>query len=422
MSGPPVSVVVVSHARPEALRLCLLALQFQMYPDFEVIVVADKPGLAAVRRLDFADRVKTVENAQIGIARARNLGVAQAAGDIVAFLDDDAVADPYWLTHLVAAFEGAKVVAAGGFVRGRNGISYQWTGGQITETADPLPLQMTDMAPKTFAGERGKSVVTLGVNMAFRRQALCDIGGFDPAFRFHLEEADVNLRLSRAGGATAVVPLAQVHHMRAASIWRSHARAPKSLFDVGASTAMFLRKHAPVATHPDALDRLRTHHRRRNLQYMVDGDLEPRDVRFLSKSLEQGIAFGVSEQIPAHAIEESVASAFKPFTRLKTAGPTHVAGRFWQGKSLRRAARKLAADRHPTSVFLLSPTMLYHRRRFDADGYWTQSGGLFGRADRSEPIFQKYGFRARVAQEAARISETGTIPASFRRQDAAGAK
>ncbi|MCB2152739.1 MAG: glycosyltransferase, partial [Rhodobacteraceae bacterium] len=57
---------------------------------------------------------------------ARNLGLAAAAGEIVAFIDDDAVPEPRWLARLTAPFADPGIAAAGGFVVGRNGISFQW--------------------------------------------------------------------------------------------------------------------------------------------------------------------------------------------------------------------------------------------------------------------------------------------------------
>ena len=94
-----VSVIVVSRGRPKALLRCLTGLGQVLYPAFEIIVVADPAGMTALQP-DWAGRIKAVGFDQPNISAARNLGVAQAAGDIVAFIDDDAVPEPGWLIHL----------------------------------------------------------------------------------------------------------------------------------------------------------------------------------------------------------------------------------------------------------------------------------------------------------------------------------
>ncbi|WP_372887787.1 glycosyltransferase family 2 protein, partial [Shimia sp.] len=128
MSQSPVSVVIVSRGRPQALARCLTGLSQQTHPSFETIVVADPSGCAAVNDGAFSGLVKLVAFDEANISAARNLGIARAAGELVAFIDDDAVPEPTWLAHLVAPFDSdPEVMAAGGFVRGRNGISFQWT-------------------------------------------------------------------------------------------------------------------------------------------------------------------------------------------------------------------------------------------------------------------------------------------------------
>src|SRR5690606_6907848 len=95
-------------------------------------------------------------------------------------------------------------------------------------------------------GTGALAVKTQGTNCAFRRADLIAAGGFDPAFRFYLDEADVNLRLAARGGLTAIVPDAVVHHGFAASARRRADRAPTDLTEIGASITGFLRRHAPM--------------------------------------------------------------------------------------------------------------------------------------------------------------------------------
>ncbi|MEL6702483.1 MAG: glycosyltransferase, partial [Pseudomonadota bacterium] len=87
------SVVVVSRHRAEALRRCLVSLQQVWAVAFEVIVVADPAGIDAVGDMPGVIRIPFDA---ANIAQARNLGIDAARGDIISFIDDDAVAEPCW--------------------------------------------------------------------------------------------------------------------------------------------------------------------------------------------------------------------------------------------------------------------------------------------------------------------------------------
>ncbi|MEP5155405.1 glycosyltransferase family A protein, partial [Planktotalea sp.] len=91
MSTPSVSVIVVSRGRAADLPLCLTGISQLDYPEFEVVLVADKDGMEAARDLSFFEDLKCVAFEEANISAARNLGIAEAAGEIVAFIDDDAV-------------------------------------------------------------------------------------------------------------------------------------------------------------------------------------------------------------------------------------------------------------------------------------------------------------------------------------------
>ncbi|MFU8880742.1 MAG: glycosyltransferase family 2 protein, partial [Rhodobacterales bacterium] len=253
MTQTSVSVVIVSRGRPAALSLCLRAVARLTHPAFEVIVVADPDGLSAVEGLEFSHMIKTVPFDEANISAARNRGVAQAAGQVVAFLDDDAVPEPRWLHHLVSAFDDPDVAAAGGYVRGRNGISFQWRGRILDQTGQAQNVALNSLNPTKLTPPPGWAVKTEGTNMAVRRDVLAQVGGFDPAFRFYMDETDLNMRLARLGHATAIVPLAQVHHGFAASAYRRPDRGVLDLQQIAASTAVFLRKHCPAHRHASLL-------------------------------------------------------------------------------------------------------------------------------------------------------------------------
>ncbi|MEO0389943.1 MAG: glycosyltransferase [Pseudomonadota bacterium] len=403
MTLPSVSVIVVSRGRPEALALCLTGVSQLQYPMFEVVVVADPDGIAAVQRSPVAASAKAVPFDQPNISAARNAGVDQAAGEVVAFIDDDAVPEPTWLTHLCTPFAQSDIAASGGYVRARNGISYQWTARRLDRLGFAHPLHLSGDTPQIVRPGDGLAVKTEGTNMAIRRNVLVDLGGFDPAFRFFLDETDVNMRLARAGYATAIVPLAQVHHGFAASERRRSDRVPRDLTEIGASWAVFQRKHTPPADHQAHTRRVRADERRRALGLMVSGLIEPQDVRRLMRSFDVGYAAGAARTLAPAALQTH---ATQPLFRHERAPGQHqiIAARGSQAEGARADALAAVKSGQIVTLLLLSRSSLYHQARFHPDGYWEQIGGVFGKSVRAQPMFRPWRFAARVTAEAERIT------------------
>ena len=403
MSAIPVSVVIVSRGRPDALTRCLTGVSQLAYGAFEVIVVADPNGLAAVAALPFAAQIKTVAFDEANISQARNLGIAQAAGEVVAFVDDDAVPETGWLFHLIAPFAEDEVAAAGGFVRGRNGISMQWRAQSVDHAGRTLSLGVDTTRPRVLHPVPGRAVKTEGTNMAVRRSVLAEMGGFDPAFHYFLDETDLNWRLAKGSFATAIVPLAEVHHGFLANVQRTGARVPRDLSEIGASMAVFLAKHCPVDEHAAVWKSFRAGQRQRLLRHMVRGDAMPGDVGRLMRGLDKGYLEGQARQSGAMAPIPRAPDGFRPF-RCEQAGAVVLSGRAWRRRGLRRQAEGLVAQGKVPSLFLFSPTALYHRVRYDPAGYWEQSGGLFGRSERSQRLFRVTRFSKRLAREIQRVT------------------
>lgn len=397
-----VSVIVVSRHRPDALRRCLAGLEQLAYGLFEIIVVADPAGSEAVSTAGFASRVKTVAFDEPNISAARNAGIAVAGGQIAAFIDDDAVPEPTWLRHLTAPFADKAVMAVGGYVRGRNGITFQHRGRRVDGAGRHEALELSGEACRVLEGAPGHAIKTEGTNCAFRLDHLRRIGGFDPLYRFYHDETDLNLRLAAENACTAIAPLAQVHHGFAASERRLASRMPRDLFEVGASQAVLLRRHAPDRIKA-ALDELRVEQRRRLLRNMVAGLCMPADVGRLMQGLEHGITEGAARPLDPPPPLPGDGTALLPFVpRRWFSGMDILAGRTWRRRALRAAAAGAVRDGRRVCLYLFSPTALYHRVIFRSDGVWEQRGGLFGRADRTDPLFRLQGFSRRLKQEQAR--------------------
>ena len=174
------SVIVVSRNRAAALVRCLKGLAQQDHPQFEIIVVADPDGVKATQTIGLP--IKTVAFDQANISAARNAGLAIAAAPVVVFIDDDAVGEPTWLSRLTAPFIDPQVIAATGFVLGRNGFSFQWQACFVNALGQDQPVAITKTT--LLGGTAELAVKTQGTNCAFRKSSLLAIGGFDPAYRF----------------------------------------------------------------------------------------------------------------------------------------------------------------------------------------------------------------------------------------------
>lgn len=405
MTADGVSVVVVSRGRPGLLSRCLTGLGQLCHRNFEIVVVADAAACDAVRAMGWEHRVKLRAFDAPNISQARNAAIADAAGEIVAFIDDDAVPEPSWLDHLTAPFSDVGVAATGGYVIGRNGISYQWRARAVDRHGRKIDIDHAGEEPFEATAPAGFAAKTEGTNFAVRRTWLARLGGFDPAFRFYLDETDLNLRIAAEAGRTVFVPRAVVHHGFAASDRRAGDRAPTDLTEIGASSAVFLRKHAPDCDMDSEFARISEEHRLALLRYMVDGGLEPRDVALRLSGLRDGFGEGLRRKLSPCPPLGPPASPFRRMPALREPRSSiHLAGRPWNRRALREKARAAVAAGAIVTVFRLSPTALTHRVRFHEGGWWEQWGGLFGRACRDEPYFTLRSFRARVEKEWARVA------------------
>ncbi|MFJ5039671.1 glycosyltransferase [Streptomyces parvulus] len=186
---PAASVVVATRERADQLARALDSLLAQDHPDFEIVVVDNAPVTGETRELvgrKYAERVRYVCEPVPGLAVAHNRGLMAVRGEVVAFTDDDVVADPRWLTELTAPFAADPRLgcATGLILPARLRTPAQvlleshggFAKGFVPRTYDPEhPPADEPLFPFT-AGRFGS-----GANMAFRTAVLRAAGGFDPA-------------------------------------------------------------------------------------------------------------------------------------------------------------------------------------------------------------------------------------------------
>ncbi len=200
---PRVSVVVCSYNAERTMEDCLVSLEKLNYPDYEVIVVNDG---STDRTLEIAQRFpycRIISQPNKGLSVARNVGAEAATGEIVAYTDSDCVADPDWLTYLVAKMETAGLVACGGpnFPPPENSLV---PAAVAVSPGGPTHVLLSDDVAEHIAG----------CNMAFRRDVLLSLGGFDPVYRAAGDDVDICWRFQDAGHTIGFSPAAVVWHYR----------------------------------------------------------------------------------------------------------------------------------------------------------------------------------------------------------------
>jgi GT2 family glycosyltransferase len=208
------------------LTECLARLTTLTYPDFEVIVVNDGSSDASAE-IARAHGVRLVETAHRGLSHARNVGVANAIGEIVAFLDDDAYPDHDWLYYIAASLRA----------NGHAGVG----GPNIAPDDDGLVAECVAAAPggpiHVLISDREAEHLP-GCNMAFRKSALEAIGSFDERFRVAGDDVDVCWRLQESGRTLGFSAGAVVMHRRRDSL----RRYLKQQYGYGEAEALLERK------------------------------------------------------------------------------------------------------------------------------------------------------------------------------------
>ncbi len=407
-STPEISVIIVSRDRPDELRKMLSCLRFQDISGFEVIVVTNTPGALEGAAHPTSLRLFDCDEANISVAR--NVGLAAAKGRFIAYCDDDALPDPSWLRQLLAPFADPDIGGSGGFTRGRNGISLQWGAVETDLVGEAHPLDISpDSDIVTFAPSQKSAPVMIGTSCAFRTSALKQIGGFDPAFAYYLDDSDISLRLSQAGWKLAIVPAAQVHHGFAAGPYRAQNRVPKTLHPHGKSKAVFCRKHAPEAALEPALEAFKALQFTRLEKQMLTGLMEPPALPALIKSLEDGYQTGRHYPTGPRPQGKKPAAGAAPVLVSEPRKHVLLAGRKSDQEWLQETGKTLADGGIITTTLTLSRTPAFMKVNFSEGGYWTLSGGQFGKSSRSEPLLQNMSFHDKVRAEVQRLADISPV-------------
>jgi GT2 family glycosyltransferase len=219
------SIIVCTVDRLADLEACLQSLQPFKAAVADIIVVNNGPHLATVEEVARRQSATVINEPQRGVSRARNAGIRAARGEILAFLDDDSVADPNWLPLLIEPFRDPQVFAVAG------SIGAQVLTDPVSQAFDELHRAQFPETKITFAGDAEpkpfpmRSALVGNANMAIRREAFDRFGGFDCRFGRGTrigsgEEPDMLLRILLGGGKIVVEPAARIIH-RHSTEWRA---------------------------------------------------------------------------------------------------------------------------------------------------------------------------------------------------------
>jgi glycosyltransferase involved in cell wall biosynthesis len=213
--SPTVSVIIAAFSmkRWDDLREAVASVQAQTVTALETIVVVDhNPGLLE-RASDELLGVTVIANGGCpGAAAARNTGVAASRGEMVAFLDDDAVASPRWLEALLRHFSDSGVVGVGGR------LDALW----LTSRPRWFPPEFDWTIGASYLGMPQSAQPVRNVwsnNMAIRRQVFDVVGGFRDSFgkvgtRSRPEDTELCLRTTKLHGGTWIYEPAGVANHR----------------------------------------------------------------------------------------------------------------------------------------------------------------------------------------------------------------
>ena len=185
--APEVTAVITTHVRPTSVYEALASVRAETHPDVEVIIV-DDGGNA-----DYPARV--VRGAGLGVARARNLGLAAARGEYIIFLDDDDVAMPHRIARLVSAAKAQDASLCFGMTRR--------VVDDGTQVLEDVPTHLLSFGAVGFC-----DLLTCAphVNAVLARtEALRAVGGFDTGAA-HFDDWSAWLRMADRGAVMWCIP------------------------------------------------------------------------------------------------------------------------------------------------------------------------------------------------------------------------
>jgi GT2 family glycosyltransferase len=201
------SIIICTANRCRSLERTLMSVQDSTYLNIEIAIVdaSDNTDVdTLIQRLKpwYRFDLKLLKIPQKNISISRNVGIKNTIGEIIFFLDDDAIAPPNWVEEMLNVYQlhGEPCAGVGGTVR------------DMTRPGYPLQFYrgITNIYSVTLSVRHGSLIEhndpngpwyngLMGTNSSYRRQCLEKIGNYDEFFEYFLDETDVCLRLIQSG-------------------------------------------------------------------------------------------------------------------------------------------------------------------------------------------------------------------------------
>lgn len=243
-TDPKTTLVVVTRDRAAVLPGCIDALASQIPAPHQVVLVAGNNASVPAGFVErYGDLLITLAAcASPNISIARNIGLDQAQGELVIFVDDDAQAHPGLLRAYRDAFrDHPRAWAGAGFVLDsrQSPPSPEFEYGMIRPDGVQIPVRQ----PNLTGLRRGYFPAVKGCNFALHRTRMPTTLRFDPFFAFAYDEADLIMSMHEQGGEVVHVPGAVVDHAHAPGMYRDNGPLNRDWHTEFASHTMFMLKH-----------------------------------------------------------------------------------------------------------------------------------------------------------------------------------
>ncbi|OWK46827.1 Glycosyl transferase, family 2 [Fimbriiglobus ruber] len=276
---------------------------------------------------EFTGSIRVYRCAKARLSVSRNIGLAEASGDVVAFIDDDAIPTPHWMEELAAAYCEPGVGAVGGLVYDQTGVKLQYRFAACHR--DGRPTYQIEPPLDQYLRPYADPVAYLqGTNMSYRRTVLREIGGFDENILHYYDDVDTCLHVVDKGHKLIALEGAAVHHKFLASHIRNHNRIVLDPFNQLSDRIYFAFRHGRATrTLRELMDGLLAEAdqlRKEADNHVASGAMTAAQQevhhRRLEEALEVGLNKGLSVNRAGREVPPARASAFLPFPTVRPTG------------------------------------------------------------------------------------------------------
>ena len=209
-SKPLVSIIIPVLNEEKNIRDCLISLKKQSYPNIELIVVDNGSVDATLQIAAECGAHKIIHQNHPGITYAKNSGIREASGELIATTDADCEADSLWIETLVTSFTGPSIASCGG----ANLVPPNST--DFEKCVDNLLNSLGGISGSKYISHKqllSETNHNPGCNVMYRRLVLQELGGFNERL-LTVEDEELDFRILKKGYKILYNPGAKVYHKR----------------------------------------------------------------------------------------------------------------------------------------------------------------------------------------------------------------